>query len=90
MSIQPDDILLPQYRVRHIVFVNGRRYVVLWQQKDSDTKYYLEIVGEREGIDPHTKYDASPTVRYFRTSVDPDGRLGKKIMQAVEAAEVQP
>lgn len=85
MNTMPHDILLPQHRVRHVVFVNGRRYVVLWQQKDSDVKYYLEIVGEREGIDPHTKYDVSPTVRYFRTSVDADGKLGKKIMKAVEA-----
>ena len=77
---------------RHVVFVNDRRYVVSWDKKDSDdTKYYLDIFGEREGIDPHTKYDASPTVRYFRTNVDPDGRLGKKIMKAVEdkTAEVQ-
>jgi hypothetical protein len=85
MNTMPNDICLSQYQVRHVVFVNDRRYVVSWQQKDCETKYYLEIVGEREGIDPHTKYDASPTVRYFKTSVDPNGKLGKKIMQAVQA-----
>jgi single-stranded DNA-binding protein len=85
MNTMPHDILLAQYLVRHVVFVNGRRYVVSWQSKDGVNKYYLDIVGEREGIDPRTKYDASPTVRYFNTSVSPYGKLGKKIMAAVEA-----
>ncbi len=88
MNTQPADIFLAQYCIRRVVFLNGRRYVVSWQTKDGVNKYYLTITGEREGIDPTTKYDAQPTPRYFRVDVNPTGRLGKKIMQQVLTAEV--
>ncbi len=88
MNTQPADILLAQYRVRHVVFVNGRRYVVSWQTKDGVNKYYLEIVGEKELIVPSTVYLAPAYHQYtsVRTDIDPNGRLGKKIMQCVAKA----
>jgi hypothetical protein len=78
----PADILLSKYRVRHIVFVNNRRYVVSWQTKDNVNKYYLEIVGERQMIVPSTVHLAPAYHQYtsVRVDIDPCGRLGKKIL----------
>jgi hypothetical protein len=85
MNTQPADILLSQYRVRHVVSVNGRRYVVSWQTKDGDNKYYLEIVGEKELIVPSTVHLAPAYHQYtsVRVDVNPCGRLGKKILAEI-------
>lgn len=86
MNTMPADILLAQYRVRHVVFANGRRYVVSWQTKDGVDKYYLEIVGEKELIVPSTAYLAPAYQEYtsVRVDINPCGRLGKKILAALD------
>lgn len=79
----PADILLKKYRVRHVVHVNGRRYDVTWHSADGIQNYYLEIRGEREMINPHTVSSVHPEIRTVSTDVDPCGRLGKKILAAL-------
>lgn len=90
MNDMPADILLAQYRVRHVVFVNGRRYVVSWQTKDGVNKYYLEIVGEKELIVPSTVHLAPAYHQYtsVRVDINPCGRLGKKILAALDMTPV--
>lgn len=90
MNDTPADILLAQYRIRHVVFVNGRRYVVSWQTKDGVNKYYLEIVGEKELIVPSTVHLAPAYHQYtsVRVDINPCGRLGKKILAALDMTPV--
>lgn len=76
----PADILLQVHRQTHVVYINGRRYDVTWQSADGFNKYYLRIVGEKELIDPHTKWSVHKTVRRFDVDINPCGRLGKKIL----------
>lgn len=76
----PADILLKKYRVREVVFLNGRRYDVTWQTADRVNNYYLDIRGEREMVNPHTKWSVHPEIRTVSTDINPCGRLGKKIL----------
>ena len=66
------------------------RSVVSWQTKDGVNKYYLEIVGEKELIVPSTVHLAPAYHQYtsVRVDINPCGRLGKKILAALDMTPV--
>ena len=66
----------------HSVSINGRAYRI--EVRDGEVR---NIYGRRELIVPGTAHLVAGYQRYttVRTDIDPEGRLGRKIVQALQA-----